>query len=342
MKKTTHTSLADIAQLAGVSVSTVSRALQNSPRVKPETITRIKQLAKEHNFKLNTTAQKLRTQKTNVIAVVIVMEKDTNQRISDPFVLEMLANISERLEKYGYDMLLVNSSHGRAVDLKDYLFSSNRADGVIVLGQGKDDNRLSELSSAEVPLVVWGVPYHSSQSYCFVSSDNRKGGLLATNELIKQGCDKILFLGDYEYAELEQRLLGFKDAHDIHDMSYQPDNILLCDITAEDAYRALSQRIEKNGVDFNGIFAISDMLAIGAIKALTEAGVKIPADVALIGYDDLVLSQYTFPPISTIKQNLTEAASQLVDLVIAQIQKKPVKSQTIDISLIKRQSSQKQ
>ena len=341
MKNTTTATLADIARLAGVSISTVSRALQNSPRVKPETIERIKRLADENNFKLNTTAQKLRTKRTNVIAVVVVMEKDTNQRISDPFILEMLANISEHLEKNNYDMLLINSSHGKKIDLKDYLYASHRADGVILLGQGKNPNDLENLHKVGFPMVIWGVANSNQQPYCFVSSDNRKGGLIATNELIKQGCKNILFLGDFEYSELEQRLLGYKDALDINELAFVEDNALLCDLTAEDGYQALQARIAKNGIDFDGIFAASDMLAMGCIKALNEAKIAIPEQVAIIGYDDIVLSRYTFPPVSTIRQNVAEASNKLVNSVMAQIANKDISSESVGVSLIRRASSEK-
>ncbi|MGY8877738.1 MAG: LacI family DNA-binding transcriptional regulator, partial [Pseudoalteromonas sp.] len=149
--------LTDLAKIAGVSTSTVSRALNDNPLIKQETRDKLQRLAKEHNFSLNTAASRLRTQKTNVVAVIINLDEQTEQSISDPFLLKVVSEINLALNQQGLELLLSNSIMAQD-DWANYFINSRRADGIIVVGQGKNQTNIENAANAGIPLVVWGDP----------------------------------------------------------------------------------------------------------------------------------------------------------------------------------------
>ena len=276
--------LADLAKLAGVSTSTVSRALNDNPLIKKETRDKLQQLAKKHNFSLNTAASRLRTQKTNVVAVIINLDGDTEQSINDPFLLKIVGEINLALNKFGLELLLSNSFMA-SDDWANYFINSRRADGIIVVGQGKSQANIEAAASAGVPLVVWGDPKTPS-SYPIVGSDNYLGGRLATEHLLANGAKNILFLGDPGHAEISERHRGYLDA--INEAKATP-HVVSIDITSSAAYKGINQLLVEKGLYFDGIMACSDMVAFGAMKALKERYISIPNDVALVGFDDIAI-----------------------------------------------------
>ena len=140
LKAESKLTLAKLAELAGVSTSTASRALKDNPLIKEETRTRIQALAREHNFSVNAAASRLRTQKTHVIAVILNLIDHTEQSVSDPFLLKIVAELNKALNAAGYEMLLSNSFMA-SDDWASYFVSSQRADGIIVVGQGKSTEK---------------------------------------------------------------------------------------------------------------------------------------------------------------------------------------------------------
>ncbi|WHI49660.1 LacI family DNA-binding transcriptional regulator [Microbulbifer sp. MLAF003] len=150
-------SMSDIARLAGVSESTVSRALNNNPLINEKTRERIQQIARSMNYKINESARNLRLKRSHTISVVINTGCAGGQTFSDPFMLDMIGAIADKLAQYKYDLLFSNSIASND-DWHSYLMGSRRADGVIVIGQGVDDNPLRELQKLGDPLVVWGAP----------------------------------------------------------------------------------------------------------------------------------------------------------------------------------------
>ncbi|WP_462158122.1 LacI family DNA-binding transcriptional regulator [Pseudoalteromonas sp. GB56] len=330
--------LADLAKLAGVSTSTASRALNDSPLLKKETREHIQQLAKQHNFSLNAAASRLRAQKTKVIAVLLNLDAYTEQSVDDPFLLKVVSDINLAVNKQGYELLLSNSFMA-GNDWHGYFIDGRRADGLIVVGQGKQQERIEHAAAAKTPLVVWGDPNIAS-NYAIVGSDNFHGGQIATEHLIDRGARKLLFIGDPAHPELSERYRGF-----LHSCEHaQPDHNVSCellkiDITSEAAYAAINARLLKQGLDFDGIFACSDMLALGAMKALKERYVSIPNDVRIVGFDDISMADISSPSLTTIAQNTRRAATLLVQKLIAQLAGESIGSEQLAVDLKQRQSS---
>lgn len=329
--------LAKLAQLAGVSTSTASRALKNNPLIKQDTRDRIQALALEHNFSVNAAASRLRTQKTNVIAVILNLVDHTEQSISDPFLLKVVADLNQALNAEGYEMLLSNSFMATD-DWANYFINSQRADGLIVVGQGKSTEKIDHAAAAGVPLVVWGDP-NTQAAYPIVGGNNYMGGVTATQHLIAGGCKRIMYLGDPAHAELGERHRGYCDAHEQAGLTRDPSLTRTIDITSTAAYEDVNSHIRQFGLDFDGIVAVSDMLALGALKALKERYVGIPSDVSLVGYDDIALAELMHPSLTTIRQNTKQAAELMVASLVAQFNQQAVQSEMVDITLIERRSS---
>jgi len=329
--------LAGLAQLAGVSTSTVSRALNNNPLIKKETRESLQALAKEHNFSLNRAASRLRTQKTNVVAVILNLIDDTDQSISDPFLLKVVGDLNQELNQHGYELLLSNSYMAND-DWANYFISSSRADGIIVIGQGKSSSQVEQVAKSGAPLVVWGAPTTKS-NYAIVGSNNDLGGYCATQHLIEGGCKRILFLGDPEHAEMSERYKGYQKALKEAELDSSIDLTLSCDITSKVAYDKIGEAILTKGLFFDGIVATSDMVALGALKALKERYINIPNDVSIVGFDDIAMAELFHPSLTTIKQDTKSAAKMMVEQLLKQFNGQAAKSVVIDIELIKRKST---
>lgn len=329
--------LSDLAKMAGVSTSTASRALKDNPVIKQETRERIQKLARDNNFSLNAAASRLRTQRTNVVAVILNLIEHTEQSVNDPFLLKVVSDLNQALNLRGYELLLSNSFMATD-DWTQYFIRSSRADGMIVVGQGKSDSKMVAAKEAGAPIVVWGDP-HASKVYPVVGSDNRLGGKTATEHLITAGHKRLLFLGDPEHAEMKERYKGYCDALEEHGIALDEDLILSSDLTSQAAYFHINQHVLKQGLFFDGIVACSDMVALGAIKALKERYVSIPGDVGIVGFDDIPMAEITHPSLSTIRQDTRLAAQTMVNELLNQLNGEPGQSHTMDIALIKRESS---
>lgn len=329
--------LAGLAKLAGVSTSTVSRALKDNPVIKKETRESLQALAKKYNFSLNRAASRLRTQKTNVVAVILNLVDNTDQSISDPFLLKVVGDLNQALNQKGYELLLSNSQMANE-DWANYFINSSRADGIIVIGQGKSTEKVEKVANSGVPLVVWGDP-NTQSNYAVVGSNNDLGGYISTKHLIEGGCKRILFLGDPEHAEMSERYKGYKRAIKEFNLDGNTQLTLSCDITSKVAYEKIGVAILDKGLFFDGIVAISDMVALGALKALKERYINIPNDVGIVGFDDIAMAELFHPALTTIKQNTKLAAKIMVEQLLRQFNGQTAKSVVMDIELIKRKST---
>ena len=308
--------ISDLARIAGVSAGTVSRALTESELVNAKTRERIKALAREHDFRPNVMARNLRIQKTGAIGVVIPLGHDTGQHISDPFFITMLGLLADALTERGYDLMLsrVIPTDG---DWLDRFTDSGRVDGMIVIGQSDQAATLDRVAKRYRPLVVWG-GHQKGQIHCSVGSDNVAGGDLAATHLIERGCKKIAFFGDPTARELKQRLAGCRAA--LSRAGLEADTqVFPVHLAAGTDDENISEYLADNTLRPDGIVAASDVIAMTTLRALSEMGIAVPADIKVIGYDDLPIAEHTVPRLSTIKQDLTTGAHNLVDLLMRRI-----------------------
>ncbi|CAN7608504.1 LacI family DNA-binding transcriptional regulator [Pseudoduganella sp. LjRoot289] len=301
--------MADIARLAGVSTSTVSRALAGSKLVNDETRQRVLELARSLNYSINIGAQNLRLKQNRTVGVVVPYDPDTRQQLTDPFFLAMLGSLADALTEQGLDMLLTRVDAGQ-LDAAAQPFDSGRVIGVILIGQWRHHDQLNQLAARRVPIVVWGAQL-PQQLYCTVGGDNVAGGALATGHLLQRGRRRIAFLGDINLPEVEHRYQGYCQA--LRAQGIAPDPQLQVPVSFLPGGGAEGVReLMRRGAAFDAMFASSDLLAMAAINTLRELGRPVPDDVAVVGYDDIELASYFHPPLSTVRQPIAAAGRALV------------------------------
>jgi DNA-binding LacI/PurR family transcriptional regulator len=328
--------MADIARLAGVSTSTVSRALNGSSLVNEETRQRVAELARSLNYQINIGAKNLRLGQNKTVAVVVPYATASRQNISDPFFISMLGNLADRLTEAGYDMLLsrIDADH---LDHAAQLYSSGRAIGVILIGQWQRHTQLNELARQRVPIVVWGAEM-PQQLYCTVGSDNTDGGIKATQHMIERGRRLIAFFGDRELPEVAYRYAGYQRALKDAGIPFRDALCVDTPFTPDGGGRAVAELLARK-VQFDAIFACSDLLAMTSINSLRAEGIHVPHDVAVVGYDDIELAAYFHPPLSTIHQQIDIAAGELVNALMKIMRGENIAPVALPTKLIVRETS---
>jgi len=327
--------LEDLATLAGVSISTVSRALNNSPLVSERTKKMILALAQGHNYtgRLNECLHVRGAEKT--ISLVIPPPQGRDTRLSDPFILDLIGGIGDALKERNIDLLISHLTL-RDADGAAELVTSGRCDGLIVLGQSNLHSELNRLAARRIPFVAWGAKL-PDQAYCSVGSDNFQGGKRATSHLIRMGRQRIVFLGNTEALESRQRFEGYREALSEQGKVFDESLVLPAHFSPESAMEAVDILLEQD-IAFDGLFAASDMVAIGAMRSLANAGLRVPADVSVIGYDDVLVAGYASPALSTIRQDVVKAGRMVVSKLLRLLDGEKVQSSRLPTDLIVRES----
>ena len=328
--------MADIARLAGVSTSTVSRALAGSKLVNEETRTRILELARSLKYTINVGAQNLRLKQNRTVGVVVPSDAKVHQSLSDPFFLSMIGSLADALTEQGFDMLLSRVDADQ-LDSAATPFDTGRVIGIILIGQWGHHDQLNELAARRVPIVVWGAQL-PQQLYCTVGGDNVSGGRLACEHLLALGRRRIAFLGDTRLPEVEQRYRGYCEALRAAGLPVDPALCVPASFLPEGGREAVAE-LASRGVDYDAVFACSDLLAMTVINALREQGRVVPEDVAVVGYDDIELSSYFHPPLTTVRQPVREAGRAMVAALLQQTEGQNVASIQLPTSLVSRSSS---
>lgn len=325
----------ELAEIAGVSAATVSRALAGTGKVSSATRARIRNLAEELGFQPSSMARNLRTGRTGTIGVIVPLGHEKTQHISDPFFMTLLGYVADRLSDRGYDLLLIRIVPSDPEWLSR-LVDAGRVDGMIIVGQSNQSDVIDSVARSYKPLVVWGAQL-PGQHYCSVGSDNRLGGRLATEHLLSLGCRKLAFFGDPAVPEVEQRLQGFRDA--LRDAGNGAVGASLpVHFVPEKAIEEISGFVDL-AENLDGVFATSDTIGMMAIQALVERGRSVPGDVKVIGFDDLEIARRTLPPLSSVRQDLKSGADALVDLLFRKIRGETVDSVTLEPTLAARGST---
>jgi DNA-binding LacI/PurR family transcriptional regulator len=328
----------DIARLAEVSQATVSRALRNSPLVRPETRERIESIARELSYRTDRRAAGLRTRRSNTLALLLFEEASEDAQIN-PFFLSMLGHITRATARRGLDLLV--SFQQLSDDWHTDYQLSNRADGLILLGYGdyiSSMPRLQKLADAGANFVIWGPDVDGTPGR-YVRTDNMAGGLQATRHLLGLGRRRIAYLGSTSdhWPEFQARYSGYERA--LHDAALQTDPLLAVEAqSSEHAGYEAAMGMLDSGVAFDAIFAASDLIAMGAISALRERGRTVPHDVAVIGFDDIAAAAHFIPPLTTVQQDTHRAADMLVDNLVKMTAGEPVESALIEPKLVVRGS----
>jgi DNA-binding LacI/PurR family transcriptional regulator len=305
-------SIKDIARAAQVSHSTVSRALRDSPLVNAETRALIQKIAEEKGYTVSAVARSLVTRRTNTLGVVVTT-------IADPFVGEVVSGIEEFAIGHRYSVILAtcHADPGRELRAVRSL-QERRVDGILVTASRVGALYLPTLEETKVPIVLINNQHPGEFGY-HVSIDNPAGARAVTEHLIALGHRRIAYIGDrFGLHSDTERCAGYRDSLAAAGIAYDPSLVVTGDSGPQsglDAMRELLSRAEPP----TAVFCYNDMSAYGAMRAARDAGLRIPEDISIAGFDDLFLSSYTDPPLTTVRQPKHEmgrdAACILLDLL---------------------------
>ena len=340
MRKKTRVTSLDIAHRAGVSQATVSRVLAGSPLVNADTRRRVEQAVRELNYKVDRHASSLRTQRAGTLALLLFEDPTPDESHINPFFLAMLGSITRACARQGHDLLVSfqQLSDDWHADYED----SMKADGLILLGYGDYlayESKLARLVEQGTHFVRWG-QVQPGQPGISIGCDNHAGGALAGRHLLERGHRRIAFLGDASsrFPEFFARYQGCDAALRGAGLAMSPALQVDADSTEEAGYAA-ARTLLARGEPFDAIFAASDLIAIGAIHALKEAGLRVPDDVAVVGFDGTPMARFADPPLTTVVQDTSRAGELLVDTLLKQVRDQPARSVMLEPTLDVRASS---
>ena len=328
--------IADIARLAGVSKSTVSRALNDSPLIGEETKQRIRSIAAEHHFQLNVPARRLSLKQSNTIAFVTYAYK-TDSSVPDVFMLEIMSGISRALHEHHYDLLIVHVDPGDTEWPHQYL-DTGRVDGFIVLSATCTERHIAELLEMKAPVAMWGVPKDMS-GFCTVTGDSFAGGKAATEHLLRSGRTRVGFIGGFANTqEVTDRYNGYEAALRAAGSEVDPDLVAYTNYSPAAGAAAMRQLLEQSP-DLDSVFVNSDVMAISAMDVIRESGRTVPGDIAVVGYDDISIAQHSNPPLTTIRQNGPLAGKLLAESLIQCLRTGVIATSSIPAELVVRASA---
>ena len=335
-EKPVHT-IEDIARLAKVSKSTVSRALNDSPLIKEETKERIRAIASQYDFRINVPARQLSLQKSRTIAFVTHPYYRESFSLDDLFGLEIMGGISSGLHANGYDMLVVHMNP-RDVEWAHQYLDSGRVDGFILMTSTRKQTHIKALEAMGAPFIIWGIPRPDSNC-CSVTGDNFSGGKQAAEYLISTGRQRIAFLGGpSDELEVQRRYKGYESALQVAGRTVEPALVAYGDYSHASGALAMQRLLEKVP-DLDAVFVNSDLMAIAAIDVIHKLGRQVPEDVAVVGYDDLSVAALNNPPLTTIRQNITLAGKLLAQNLIQYLQTGVVTNVNMPVELVVRKSA---
>jgi len=319
--------MADLAKMAGTSKITISRALANSPLVSTATRQRIQALARKHGYKLNISARNLRLRRSLTVAVIVEMKPSIDRSMMDPYPLRLLGSITQELSIAGYSVLLTTRPDMNSVAVQ-------AADGLILLGQGVHQHAVQQFDKLGLPMAVWGASPKGDR-HIVVGSDNCQGGAIVAEHFISIGRRHPVFIGNPGHPEIRARMNGFVDMLTAHNI--KPMLIRRSEFTMAAGMNAVHSLTTRKTV-FDSIFASSDLLAMGAIRALDQLGLATPQDVSVIGYDDTPLGANFMPPLSSVHQDWQEGGTLLARKVLALINGETPNSEMLPAVLVVRET----
>ena len=311
----------DIARLAGVGVSTVSRVINDHPDVKDETREKILKIIKESNYIPNNSARILKKNNTNNIGVLV-------KGVFNPFFAEMINIIGNRINEAGYTMILQQNDYATEDDVDNLIafVKEKRLQGIICLGGNFLNINDESFQFLDIPVVLTSVNTLSKESKSKFSSigiDNVLAAKASIQYLIDKGHRNIgILLGEKNDVGISGlRLEGYKKALEENNIPYSEENVFIGDYDYSGAYR-VTKEIINNRKDITAIFSISDIMAIGAAKSVIDQGLQVGEDISIMGFDGMDISKYYNPGITTVKQPKKNMANNSIDLLLALLAKK--------------------
>jgi len=303
--------LEELAKLAGVSRSTVSRVINDHPSVRDDVRSRVWQLVQQTGYQPHPAARSLVTRRTQIIGVIIPEALTT--LFTDPFFPLFLRGVTETCNTRNY-YLILSLFNGPADSQEMYrrVVRSGHLDGVIVASTRLDDPLVPQLLEDEVHFILAG--RHPNQRVNYVDVDNMGGARMAVEHLIRLGHERIATItGPLSTGHGQDRLTGYRQALEAHHIPLAENLIFEGDFTEESGAMGVQRLLPASPT---ALFVASDSMAIGALKALRQAGRRVPRDMALVGFDDLPIAAAIEPALTTVRQPIERLGSMAADLLL--------------------------
>ena len=313
-----NVTIKDVAYAAGVSVVTVSRAINDKPDITPETRQKILDIAAQMGYTQNIIAKNLRAKSTKTIGIIV-------PDIRDPYYGEILEGCNISTLQAGYEIILsVLPYQNRNADTEIKALKTligKRVDGLLLQPENINDHYIHELKTCPVPFVLWNRKLDELDC-SFVKTDHEKGSFLAVDHLIQKGHQKIAYLArNSESPNIKERINGCISAIQEHGLEEDSVQIYQCNDSAKAAYQT-AQQILQNNKKTTAIYTYDDVMAIGVCKAVLDKGLVIPRDMAVVGYDDIEITEYFKPPLTTVRQKKIEIGEMAAKILIQEIEEK--------------------
>lgn len=309
MKKLT---LEDIGKLAGVSRATVSRVMNGYQFIRPEVRERVERVIAETGYQPNLVARSLASDRSNIIGLII--PSSAQSVLLDPYFPILLKGVSHaaNLGNLTFSLFLFHTLEEEQRTLRSIL-NTGLLDGLIITADRKEDFIITQCLEKEMPIVLIGRPEKNAERVNYVDADNEQGGFLATEHLIKLGYRRIATVATSQNTAGDDRLAGYIRALQEHHIEVDSDLIVYGDYSMDSSYQAMQQLLKQ---PLEAVFVSSDTMALGALRAIREAGLRVPEDIALVGFDDLVPALQADPPLTTIHQSIENAGRRGVEILI--------------------------
>lgn len=303
------TSIKDIAKVAKVSHSTVSRALSNSTLVNPETAEKIRRIASESGYRPSAAARSLVTRRSATIGVVV-----TN--IADPFVAGVVSGIEDCADEHSFSVFLANSNAEPDREIRVVRsFEERRVDGIIVTSSRVGSMYVPLLTQMQVPIVLLN-NQHPSQFVHSVMIANVQAGTDATRHLIELGHRRIAYMGDRSgYQSDTERFSGYREAIEAAGLPFEPQLVTHGDGKPEEAKSAMARLLALPQPP-TAVFCYNDLSALGAIRQIRDSGLRVPQDISIVGFDDLYISEYMDPALTTVRQPMRQMGRMAMDTLL--------------------------
>ncbi|WP_281974751.1 LacI family DNA-binding transcriptional regulator [Halobacillus litoralis] len=320
----------DVAKRAGVALSTASYALNGSSKVSGATIEKVMRAARELNYQKNGFASDLKRTKTNTIALIL-------SDMSGPYFSELIKGVQEVTASNQYDLIACSSVGGSRSTATKFL-REKRVDGAIILANNIQTQLIEESAREDFPIVVLDREVQNPYAI-HVEVNNRQGAFEATEHLIEKGHRSLGYVsGPMDSHDNEERFTGFSDALEHYDIPFQSRLKISGDFTREGGYRATKMLIAQQNLP-DAIFYANDEMAVGGLQAFKEKGIRVPADISIVGFDDIQLAEYVNPPLTTVRQPKYEAGALAVHMIFQMLAGEKVeKSFNLSTELVERSS----
>ena len=310
-------SIVEIAKRTNVSIATVSRVINRAEGYSEKTKQKVLKAIRESGYSPNLNAVSLRTHKSMCIGVIV-------PDITNEYFARLIRELDDFFVTQKYTLLICDTNEDEKKEQTQLRNLISRNVDAIIYISGQD--RIPKINTSSCPFIVY-IDRCPKNASVLVQSDNVSGGYLATKELLDKGCKKILFARDRrDVSTVVERREGYLKALGEYGVPYAKKMELYTSPEYEAARRSLKKRLTAKALDFDGIFCSTDMIALGCVNALQETGYRVPADVKIVGFDNVSLSKFCNPPITTITQNSHAIAYTAGALIMDKLHRKFIKN----------------